>query len=309
MPKELNEKTEEKSEENSVANEIDDMLSSFDQPTSEEEKEEEKEVEKPSEEEKPAEETKTEEDKIEEKSAKDEEEDPEKDEEPKEKPTEKSVDEPDEKDKTIADLNRKITDLEARPVEKKEEEKKEEEPAEEEVKLESQDFVGDREVDDLFHDKDSVNEFMNEIYSRGVKDTRSVVGEHILRNIPEIVRTNLLLHAELTEARVEFYKENPDLEGFPRVVAAVFEEVSAKSPDKGFKDMLEEVGKEARIKLDLHKKATEEDPSKGDPSESKKKEVKPPRLPGKKGTRTSGDQPNVTSLESEIGEMNKTVGR
>ena len=213
-------------------------------------------------------------------------------------------DEPDEKDKEITDLKSRLDILEAekKAIDTKDDSEEEKETLEE-LTFETQDFIGELDVEDVFSNKDSVNELLNKVYQMGVTNSRDVVGDHILRSVPSIVDANIVLKEELMEARTKFYKDNPELEAFPKVVAAVFEEVSSKNPDKGYKDLLDEVGKEARSKLDLHKKATEKESS-----DIKKKE-KSPRLPGKKGGRTSKEQPDVSSLESEIDEMNETVAR
>jgi len=298
-------------EENVVVSEIDEMLKTFGAPEAEESSDESKAKEAQEEDETSEEETeeekKTKEGELEAKSEEDEDGDAEKkksDSEDSSEESEESAEEPDKRDEVIASLEQRLSELEKSPEEEKE--KKEEETSIEELTFEPQDFVGDSDVDDIFQDKDSINALLGKVYEKGVTDSRNIVGDHVLRGIPDIVKANISLMSELQESRDQFYKDNPDLEAFPRVVAAVFEEVASSNPDKGYKNLLDEVGKEARNRLDLHKEATKTLEIKdGDNKDGDK----PPKLPKKKGTRTSKDQPDVKPLEAEIGDMNESIGR
>jgi len=273
-----------KEEVNGVVSEIDSMLASFGQPTNEEPKEVEEIKEEVKEEKEEVEEIVNDnEDVVDDKKPDDE--DILKDE---------SKEDPDEKDKVIEDLRAKLAEKEVVP----EKEEVKEEIKEEELTFENQDFVGDQDIDEILGDKDGINKLLNAVYTRGVTDSRKVVGEHVLRDIPNIVRTNVSLITEMAKARDEFFDTNPDLTPFKKVVATVFEEVASKNPDKGYKEVLVEVGKEARNRLDLHKKAAE-----------KVSEEKTPKLHNKKGTRTSKEQPNTTPLEDELSDMNNVMRR
>jgi len=271
---------EEIKKEEEIGEEIDAMLNALsgEAPRAEEEKKEEKAEHK--EEEKKEEE---EEEKL-----------PEKKEDEKEE--EKS--EPDEKDRTITELREKLAAKEAAEKVKKVEEKEESEP---DLTPEAQDFIGDLDLDDLTRDKEILNKILNTVYTKGLNDSRKVVGEGILRGIPDIVKKNIEVMNLLKETSEKFYKDNADLSPFKKVVAAVFEEVAAANPDKKYSELLAEVGTETRKRLDLHKKAVEK--------ESGKKEGSP-RLPQKKGTREGiHEKPNTSPLQDEIAEMNKSIGR
>jgi len=202
---------------------------------------------------------------------------------------------PDEKDTIISDLRKKLD-----AVEKKEPVKEIVPTAPEPLVLEAQDFIGDLDPYEVVQDKDAFNKLLNIIYQKGVNEARNITSEGVLRSIPDIVRFNINLTNELKKSSDAFYDRHKDLAPFKRVVATVFEEIASKNPDKKPDDILEDVAKEARSRLELHKKTTVPDNNSD----------RHPRLPGKKGA--SGkptDQPKVTAIESELAEMNKVIGR
>jgi len=224
----------------------------------------------------------------------------------KDKDKDKDDDETD-KDTIIANLRARLNaepEKREAPV-KKEEPKKEdvkkEEPKEEPLTLDEQDFIGELDLDDLTRDKDALNKILNSVYTKGVADSKKIATEGVLRALPDIVKHNLSIITALKESSDKFYADNKDLVPFKRVVAAVFEEIAAKNPDKKYDELMSQVAPEARKRLELHKNAV-----KGDDKEKDKL----PRLPGKKGNlRQKSDKPNTSSLQSEIDEMNTTLSR
>lgn len=297
---------EQTKKENKVTNEIDEMLKSLTEPsgdTSEEAIEDESKDESiddtiNEEEVKDSEEKSDEEEHEEESEEGTEESESDKVEDGKSEEDEK-IEEPDEKDQTIADLRKQLAERKEE-VKVEEKEKVEEEPTSPEpLKLETQDFIGDVEIEDVLGDKDSFNTILNAVYSKGVTDARTILEEQVLRDIPNIVRTNVSLMTEMKDSSDKFYTENPDLVPFKKVVATVFEEVASDHPDKDYKELLNEVGKEARHRLDLHKKAVENPTNK-----------QGPRLPKSRGgSRNSDGQPDVSPLQKELAAMDKVVRR
>lgn len=168
------------------------------------------------------------------------------------------------------------------------------------LKLEDQDFIGDLDLDELTRDKVALNKILNSVYSKGVNDSKKLATE----GIPDIVKHNLTLLTSLKEASDNFYKENADLTPFKKVVAAVFEDIAAKNPDKKYSELMNLVAPEARKRLELSKQAVKAEKGSGD-GEGK------PRLHGVKGglRQTPLHKPNKTALENEISEMNKSIGR
>ena len=198
----------------------------------------------------------------------------------------------DERDKTIADLRKRLEEKEKAPTTTAP-------TTEAPLSLSAQDFIGDLDPDEITRDKEAFNKLLNTVYSRGITDARKVLGEGILRTIPDIVKANITIMTALKESSDQFYKDNKDLEPFKKVVATVFEEVAAQNPGKKYNEILEKVGPEARRRLELHKKAIADD-NKG----------KPPRLPQKKGgVGDKREKPNTSPIQSEIDSMNKVIGR
>jgi len=166
--------------------------------------------------------------------------------------------------------------------------------------LTDQDFVGDIDLDDLQSDKSALNKLFNKVYQKAVMDTRKTIGEGVLRQIPDIVKTNLVMMTSLKEASEKFYRDNEDLKPFKKVVATVFEEIASSNPSKKYAELLPEVAVEARKRLDLHKKT----------ASHSKKDSKPPKLPtaGKSSPRGK-EKPSTAGIESELEAMNSVLRR
>jgi len=183
-----------------------------------------------------------------------------------------------------------------------EKEKKKNEP----LKLEDQDFIGDQDIEDIIHDKDTFNKLLNSVYTKGVNDSKKISTEDILSSIPDIVKHNLNLLTLLKETSDKFYNDNKDLVPFKRVVAAVFEDIAAQNPDKKYTELMNLVAPEARKRLDLHKQVMREGKNKN----GGEKKGGGPRLPNAKSNlKHSLQKSNSSSLESEISEMNKLLRR
>lgn len=202
----------------------------------------------------------------------------------------------DEKDKTIRELREKLTSAEA---DTKKTPKTEHPTTEAPLKLDEQDFAGDIDLDELTRDKNALNKLLNTVYSKAVSDTRKVLGEGVLRSIPDIVKTNIVTQATLKEASEKFYNDNEDLKAFPKVVAVVFEELASNAPGKPYSEIIKEVAPEVRKRLNLQTQATK-------PKEEKKD---PPRLPHKGKNPSRGtEKPNLSNIEAELDAMDKSLG-
>ena len=208
-------------------------------------------------------------------------------------------DEPDEKDKIILALRTKLAEKETvKEPEKKEEEEVKEEP----LKFVDQDFVGELDIEEVLRDPKEFNKLLNTIYQKAVTDTRQILGEGVLRSIPDIVKTNITVMTNLKKASDKFYVDNKDLVPFKKVVATVFEELASENPGKKYDEILDEVGTEVRKRLDLKKEAVKKDVDDKDD---------PPKLHRKKGKAggPEDEKPNTSSLQNDISKMNTTLGR
>lgn len=212
-----------------------------------------------------------------------------------EAPTTDPPEELDEKDKIIDDLRKQLNEKS-----KKEEPKTEAPTTEVPLSFDEQDFLGEADFDELKEDPKKFNKFLNDFRGKIILEARKVLSEGVLRSIPEIVKNNVKISSDMQKSSDKFYSENEDLKPFKRVVAEVFEDISADNPDKTYDEILKDVGPEAHKRLNLQKQA-----------KTKSKDDNPPRLPKKtRGKSPKTDpKPKTAGIESEISEMNKHIGR
>ena len=167
-----------------------------------------------------------------------------------------------------------------------------------EPKLEEIDFIGDADVDDITRDPKELNKLLNKVFAQGITTSRTVLGEGVLRSIPDIVKANVATVISLRESSEKFYKDNKDLVPFKKVVSAVFEEFAAENPGKKFSEILDDVGKEARKRLELYREAIKPEP---------KPDNKPPVLPRVKGQhKGASTKPDISPMQAEIDAMNES---
>ena len=196
-------------------------------------------------------------------------------------------------------LRKSIDDLSGPKTEPKKEQDPEPEskPEPEPVKLDEIDFIGDADVDDITYNPKELNKILNKVYAQGIDTARKTLGEGVLRSIPDIVKANVATVISLRESSERFYEDNKDLKPFKKVVSAVFEEVAAENPDKKLDEILKDVEKETRKRLELYREAIKPD-TKSDP--------KPPKLPKVKGQhRETSTKPNISPMQAEIDAMNE----
>jgi hypothetical protein len=198
----------------------------------------------------------------------------------------------DERDKTISELRKKIEEIEGKTSIKETKPEPKEDP-----KLDFHEFVKEDEFDEIITDRSKYNKMLNNVFEKAVTYAQRKAEENVYRAIPDIVKNNIELINTMRATSETFYSENPDLQPFKKVVAAVFEEISSQNPDKNYNELLKKVGDEARKRLELHKKATE-------PKQTS------PKLPSKKGSiPTTPTKPDISSIQKDIDEMNKALGR
>jgi len=154
----------------------------------------------------------------------------------------------------------------------------------------------DVDLDDLIRDTKEFNKILNKVYQQGINTARKTLGEGVLRSIPDIVKNNIAQFSALRKASEDFYEKNVDLQPFKKVVAATFEEIASANPDWSYEKAMEETGKEARNRLELHKKAIDNNKD------------KLPKLPNNKGNRRGRqNQPDTNPLLSELDAMNNVL--
>ena len=163
--------------------------------------------------------------------------------------------------------------------------------------VEEVDFLGsDTDLDELTRDARVFNTLLNKVHKAGIEAGRKFQ-ETTLRNIPDIVKSNVTIQATLKKKVEDFYDESKDLKPFKKVVSAVYEELQAENPDWDIDKIFKETETETRKRLELHRKATSTDAP----------TTKAPRDPVFPKTKTSRQRraPKTSPLLSEIDEMNK----
>lgn len=204
-----------------------------------------------------------------------------------------TTDVPDERDQTIADLRAKLAEKDLGPK-----------PADAPttltpLELESQDFIGDADVEGLTTNKEALNKLLNSVYSKGIVDARKIINEGVAKTIPPLVTDQMSMATQMKEIKDNFYGENEDLKPFPNVVSTIFEELAKENPTETYINIIKSVAPEVRKRLNL-------------PEYTKKVDNKgnPPKLPRKKGkSGRSQPKPKTSSVESELDAMNEVLGR
>jgi hypothetical protein len=212
-------------------------------------------------------------------------------------------DEEETEDKTITDLRAELANKDAEISKLKEETKKESDEGEEKetktdkIVIEPVDFLGEDDLIDITSDKEALNELLNKVYKQGIEFAQRL-NESSIKSMPNVIRYNMKLMSDLQKLSDQFYKDNSDLEPYRETVANVFEKVASENTGKKFEDILGEVEKQVREKINLVKKA------------SNGNNKKNPNLPKKKGR--SGvitEPPDTSGMANEIDAMNKTLRR
>ena len=203
--------------------------------------------------------------------------------------------EEDERDKEIRELREKLALKESKPDPTKAPPTS---APPTEAPISDEDFLGDIDLDELTRDPAMFNKVLNEVYKKGLASGTAAMrkaDELIIRSMPDIVKNNLALVTQLKKVNEQFYKDNADLKPFQKVVGAVFEELIAESPDKGYEELLPKVAEETRSRLELTKRATSKDRD------------KVPPLPRKKKGQRQQPKPDTTQLQDELSEMDKVL--
>jgi len=139
------------------------------------------------------------------------------------------------------------------------------EPDPEPEPIQEIDFLGsDLDLDELSRDPKVFNTILNKVLQAGIEQGQRMQ-EDTVRGIPDIVKSNITTQTALKKEVDKFYTDNEDLKPFKKVVAVVYEELTAENPEWKMSELFENVGKEARNRLELHRKAITPDPEPGDP--------------------------------------------
>jgi len=228
---------------------------------------------------------------------------------PKSEEKEEKPSEIDQLKQTLVELRAELAELKAgkkqepeKPADPGPEKDKEEEPKE-------HDFVGDLDLDEATRDPKVLNTVLNNIYKKAMIDSRTA----IIKQLPTIVEERITVQNALKKLSEDFYSENSDLKGFPKVVALVYNELASANPNSTIQDIMKDVAPEVRKRLGLpaerkvaEKKADDQKPD----DKGTQRGRQGSRLPSK-GRSTGRLQTEVdkNSFDSQIDEMNKVIER
>lgn len=201
-----------------------------------------------------------------------------------------STDPPEDKDEIIRKLREKLAEGKDDVPKTKAPKTK---PPTTDAPIQDIDFVGDLDLENLSENKEEANKLFNKIFKEAAKVKGVQQGPDLMAAIPALVTAI----TGLQKATETFYEENPDLKPFMKVVGLTFEELAEKNPDKKYDELINDVAPLVRQKLEL-------------PEPKKKGKETPPRLPRRKAKAGRvPDNQEPESTQSQIDEMNKTLGR
>ena len=154
-------------------------------------------------------------------------------------------------------------------------------------------------LDELTRDPKKFNQLLNTVFKKGIEFSQTMMknaSAGIVKGIPDIVNESVTTYNNLAKVKKDFYDKNEDLKPFPKAVGYAWESVIAENPGKPLDELLIKVADKARSDLNLHKVADANRRGK-------------PRLPKPRKGVKGNPKPKTDSLQSEIDEMNKEIGR
>ena len=205
-------------------------------------------------------------------------------------------DKEDDSDEAMETLRRSIEESHEPIAKEKKDETEDKKPAKFELNDENFFSGSVDDLEDLIKDPKGFNAILNQVYKKGAEVTHNKAVESILRSMPETIKNQVIQHITLTTATENFYRDNPDLSKYKKTVGAIATQVAAARPDLPLPKLLEVTEKLTRKKLNLIKKATENDKG-GD----KKGSAFPKKPSGTRSGKSKDDEP--TGLKKEIGDM------
>ena len=168
--------------------------------------------------------------------------------------------------------------------------------------ISEEDFLGDVDLDELSRDPAQFKKVLNSVYAKAIQTVRAEMkkaDELVMRSMPGIVKHNIALETELKNMKDNFFKENKDLEPWAKVVANVFEELGSANPDKRYDEILPDVAREVRSRLNL--------PTPDKSNNNNNNNSTPPPRKNKRGQRQN-QRPELSQMEQELDAMDKALG-
>ena len=116
-------------------------------------------------------------------------------------------------------------------------------------------FLENTSIDDLLEDPSKFNAVLNQVSQQAESRAEKRAVQRVLRSVPELVMGYITRHSAMNRMVDDFYKENSDLVNVKQTVAAVANDIHAKSPDLGVEDVFKQSAERTRKLLGLKKQA------------------------------------------------------
>lgn len=112
-------------------------------------------------------------------------------------------------------------------------------------------FIGDNKLDDILDSPEKFNAVLVEVYNKGMEAAQQGAVKEVLKSVPGLINSHIGRHTTMTSMVGDFYKENPDLVGVKRTVAAVANEVAAEDPSMAVDKVFEKTAERTRRVLGM----------------------------------------------------------
>lgn len=157
--------------------------------------------------------------------------------------------------------------------------------------VQTHDFIGDLELDDLLDTKEGLNNLLNKVYQAGVEAS----ARSVMRRVPEVINSRIERHQSLNQIAEGFYRDNPDLANMKRTVALVAQEIVNNEPEIPMSQLLERAGVQTRSMLGIRRPRRDNTASRSG--------SRNPGFVNGSGARQPRQSDNRTEVEKEIDEL------
>ena len=199
----------------------------------------------------------------------------------------------------LESLRNKVNEFEALLKKKQEvpEDKKVDIKVEDEINFDEINLVDGLDIEEVMQDPTELNKLLKSVLIKGMELARKEIGKtknELLETMPDVVKQRIEVVQTLKKASDDFYETNKDLKPFKKIVTVVFDELMQENPNRTYNEILRDVEKEVRTRLEL-------------PRKSVKEEQKPPTLPSRKGQPRQQKQSINDPLADEMSAMEKAI--
>jgi len=150
-------------------------------------------------------------------------------------------------------------------------------------------FLENTTIDDILEDPTQFNSVLNNVVNRSSQTATQAAVQQVMRSVPELVMGYITRHTAMNKMVDDFYREHPDLADVKQTVAAVANDIHAKSPDLEVDEVFKQSAEQTRKLLGLKKEAL--------------KTTKPKKPAFARASSTRKSAPPVDPVQSEINDL------